>query len=269
MESEKAKKIIFSESLIIFSIPIYAYILLYAFEYGYFIRLGIPTEFIEVNLSVLAKISAFLFIASTVILGLLDLIHKLVIHGKAIAIKTLNYFYIVLVVSVLPMIAFDFLKPWLPWTIITVLLALILDFVFPLIRHKNIKGYWQKVEQQFKDETKHHEDDIGDEIIKRIGYKAFRVAFYLLSFTYISFSIGAISAKYQENFLVLKSEPERILLRKYSQNFLCSEFDRNKKELLYKFSFLSVDQASERGYTISREKVGPLSKRIRIGKNID
>jgi hypothetical protein len=268
MENGKAKNNILSESLVIFLIPIYGYILLYAFEYGYFIRLGIPIEFIEVNLSALAKISAFLYFASTFLLGLLDIIYKLVIHGKAVAIKILKYLYF-LSISFLPTIAFDIWKVTLPWVIFAAFLCIISELVYPLTRYKNIKGYWKKVEQQYKDDAKHYEEDIGDVIIKRVGYKSFQVVFFLISFTYISFSIGAISAKNQELFLVLKSDPELVLLRKYPQTYLCSEFDRNKKELLNKFSLHTVDQVSERGYTISREKIGPLSKKIIFGKNID
>lgn len=260
MENQ-VKKINLSDGLLLFLLPIYGYILLFAYEYGYFVRLGIPTEFIEINLAALAKICAYLFAGALIGLGFSEFIYKLILMGKGFIIKILSYLYLFFVLSILPTIAFDLHKFLLPFIIIGVL-YLFSEFVSPLIKYKGIKGYWKKAEQMMKDEAKDYKKGIGDEIIKRIGSKPFRVVFYLLSFTYISFSIGAISAKTQENFLVLKSNPELVVLRNYSQKFLCVEYDRNKKKLLNKFSFLTIDKASENAYSIAKERIGPLSPNI-------
>jgi hypothetical protein len=264
MDISKNKKYTLSDAFFLFLIPVYGYSLLYAYEYGYFVRLGIPTEFIEINFSVLAIVCAFSFASLLIILGFTNIIYKFILYGKGFAIRILTNLYFGLILSVLPLIAFDLFKPLFPFIIIILLLYLMSEFIFPLIRYKNIKGYWKKTEQQLKNETLHRDEDIHDYIIRRVGHKAYTIIYFLISFTYISFSIGAISAKGQEYFLVLKSDPEVVLLRRYSQHYVCSEFDRNKKELSNKYSILTVDTVSERDFTISREKVGPLNKKIDI-----
>jgi hypothetical protein len=261
MEEEKDNKRrkILSESLLLFLIPVYGYILLYAFESGYFTRLNIPFEFIEISFSKLAYICGFIFIGFIFLVGAIDIIYTFKIHKTAIGRKTLFYFYLLFVAAILPMIAFDYLKRWFPLIIGSTALYLIAEFIFPIFGNKNTKGYKNKLEKEVIKEAKSNEGDFLDSVIRRIGYRAYLAIFILLSITYIAYLSGAISAKTQVNFLVVKSNPELVIIRKYSQNYICAEFDREKKGLINKIYIRTTDQLSSTGIHLSSEKIGPFN----------
>lgn len=244
--------------LLIFFIPVYGYVLLFAYEAGYYSFLRIPIDFVEINFSRLAYICGFLFIGFTIFVGAADIIYAFKIHKTVIGRKTLIYLYLLFVMVILPMIIFDYLEKWLPWIIGSTVLYIISDFVFPIISNKKIKGYKNKIEQQAIKEVKANEGDFLDVVIKRIGYSFYLGIFFLLSLTYIAFLTGALSAKTQKSYLVIDSDPELIVIRKYSQDFICSEFDREKKLLLNIFRIETINQISEMELTIRSENIGPL-----------
>jgi Ca2+/Na+ antiporter len=233
-------------------------VLSYSYEYGYYSRLNIPFDFIEVNLSILARINVFLFLIFLFFIGSADIIYAFKIHKMAKGRKILFYFYLLFVLAILPMVAFDYLRRWLPWIIVSTLLYLIAEFIFPLFANKKIKGSKNKLEQEIRDDTKEYEGDFLDVVIKRIGYSIYLLIVFLLSSTYIAFSVGAIKAKNQKDFLVMKSNPELVIIRKYSQNVICAEYDKEKKELKNKFYFKTMDQISTAGIQLCIEEIGPL-----------
>jgi hypothetical protein len=262
-----AKKRLLSDTLLIFLIPVYAYLLIYTYEYGYFFRLAIPADFIEINLVSLAPLSIFLVLYFFFIVGVLDLIYKLVVHGKDVAISTLIQLYFLIVCVVLPSIALGRTKIFLPVAAVGFGLLLISRFVLPILSQKGIKGYWNKAEQEYKKEIEPSSNGILAEFARRFGLTTFRILLFLITFLLVSFFIGAISAKTQKAFLIINTNPEQVILRKHQNTFLCIEFNRDKRELIYKFQLISIDQVSQKGYTITQEKVGPLSKPINFQKN--
>jgi hypothetical protein len=71
-------------------------------------------------------------------------------------------------------------------------------------------------------------------------------------------SLGESHAKNQKSFIIIKSEPELVILRKYAKNFICATFNRENKEINKNFYIKSIDQIAEEGFQIVEENIGPL-----------
>jgi hypothetical protein len=267
MESKnEVKKPFSSETLLIFLVPVYAYLLVYAHEFGYFYRLGIPAEFIEIRLASMAGLSLLFAFNFFFIIGVLNIIYKLVRRGKDAVGESLVQLYIVALFIFLPALAFDFDLGLILLAVVPMGLLLLLRFLYPVIKHRKIKGYWNKVEAEYKKEHQPEDEHILGEVRKRIGLSMFRLSLLLVSFLIIAFFLGAVAAKKQKTFLVINTTPEQVVLRKSQASLLCAEFDREKKELLHKFRLLALADVSRGEYMMTQEKVGPLSKPMRLGK---
>jgi len=70
--------------------------------------------------------------------------------------------------------------------------------------------------------------------------------------------MGRTYARNQKSFMIIKSSPELVILRRYSSSYICAPFDREKKEFKKKFYLKTGDQISEEGFEIVIEDVGPL-----------
>ena len=267
MESKNGiKRHLTSETLLIFLVPVYAYLLAYTYEYGYFYRFGIPLELIEIKLTSLAGMGLLFAFNFFFIIGVLNIIYKLVRRGKDAVGESLVQLYILGLFIGLPTLAFEFDLGLILFVAIPTGLTLLMRFLYPVIKHRNIKGYWNKVEFEYKKEPQSQDEHVLDEVKRRIGLTTFRVSLLLVSFLIIAFFLGAMEARKQKTFLVVSTLPEQVVLRKNQASLLCAEFDRNKKELLRRFRLLTLDDVSREGLAIVQEKVGPLSKPMRIGR---
>ena len=105
-------------------------------------------------------------------------------------------------------------------------------FVLPLFA-RGIKGYKRKVgyvlNQDLKDEY------LIDKLAKVIGpYTVVFLLFFIVGLGILNVA-GGFNAKEQRTFMVIKSTPELVILRKYSKNFICASFDRKNKEIKKNF----------------------------------
>ena len=119
---------------------------------------------------------------------------------------------------------------------------------------KLLQEYEQKVEEKRKDFL----DYIFDEIIKQLGGFTFIILFILILSLVVISGVGEAHAKTQKSFMIIKSDPELIVLRKYSENFICTTFDRKKKEIEKEFYIKNIDQITEARFKIVIEDIGPL-----------
>lgn len=257
-----------SEALLIFLVPVYAYLLVNAFEFGYFIRLKIPFEFITIKLAPLAGLSLLFAFSFFLIVGILNAIYKLVRRGKDAVGESLVQLYIFGLFFGMPALAYDYSVGWILFFTVPMGLTLLLRFLLPAFKHKDVKGYWNKVELEYKKEHKDEDksEHVLDEVKRRLGITAFRVVLLLISFLIISYFLGAGAARSQKTFLVVNTTPEQVVLRKNQDSFLCAEFDRGMREIVRRFRLLSVADISRGGLTITPEDVGPLCKPVTFGK---
>jgi hypothetical protein len=244
-----------SETILLFIIPIYAYLILYLYEWGYFNKLSIPDSFIEVNLPDILKIAIFLPFIFFIYIAL-ELIRLGKLFENPIRKRIVGtIFYLLFIV-----LALYFLGLW-KWYLISIvlfftLLDMYLFFIHPLIIGKNIHGYKEKM--FYQSEAFFKSDFLIVRLLKKFGLSFVSLVFIIIEIMCLSVCIGIFVARTQKTFMVIKSSPELIILRKYSQNIVCCEYDREKKEIIKNFYIKTIDQISREGIRISIEEIGPL-----------
>lgn len=100
--------------------------------------------------------------------------------------------------------------------------------------------------------------DEPEKLMIKLGIDYYLIILLFLSLMMAAPLVGRISAKTQKKFLTIKSNPELVMLRKYSDRLICFEFDKEKKELTDKFYVIALDKISNERIQLVYEKLGTL-----------
>lgn len=252
-ESIKRPKFL-SEAILAIIIPIFGYILAYNYENAFCAELKIPQEFIEINLIQGIRVTVILLGLIITIWLLSEFLHALKLFESVIGRLILRISLVVIIACY-----FIFTTDLPLYAIILIILfpvSLIFQyFVLPLF-YRRLKGYKKKIEYEINSDFK--KDTLADKLARKIGLNAFLILFFIFSVYFASGLIGGFHAKTRVSFMIIKSSPELVVLRKYSQNFICASFDREKKKIKKNFYLKSVDQIVREGFEIVVEDMGPL-----------
>ncbi len=242
----------------------YGFYSAYLYERGFSTYFKIPSSFVEVGLSEVFKVILILFpIVMFLFLGT-DVALSASISRNPILRELVRYIIPFLLFILTPLI-FDLPKYFKVSGIIAFLLLIIGELIFPLISmSKRIKGLKRKLEilQSYDEHRKKKfnffRSNFIDMFMEQIGIVTFLIICLLVvSLSFVD-QIGKQNAKSQKEFMIIKSNPELVVLRKYSENFICATFDREKKEVRNRIYLKTSDQISEEGFEIVIEDIGPL-----------
>lgn len=252
MSKEEIKKRpkFFPEAILAVLIPIFGYLLAFAYETGFCVYFNIPVEFIEISLISVLKITGTLITITFIIWMFYEFLDSIKFFNNPIG-RALSRILIPIILIPIGIYVFD-----LPWYYILIMYPFIFVlFVLPLFQ-KGIKGYKRKVEYTLNQDLK--DEWLIDKLAKKIGpYALIFLMFFIVGLGILNVA-GGFNAKTKMTFMVIKSSPELVILRKYSKNFICTSFDRKKKEIKKNFYLKNVDQIVEQGLKIVVEDIGPL-----------
>lgn len=259
-DNKSLKRFQLSEAVLLAGASAVAYLFAFLYERGFTSFFGIPTQFVNVSLVTLLIFGAGVFTLLILTLGLIDMFfpfmpkHPYLAHY--IPRLTLQLFIFILIPIVLleghrwRLFVFMF-GAWLG----TVFLMLIL----PLIT-KRKRGDWKKIyDAEMEREIQQSPPGPGlyNLIGNRYGLKNLSLSVFMIFYCSLLASMaGEAQAMNQQNFLVLNTTPEMVVLRVYGENIICAPFDRTAKEV--KKGFLILKMAEDSKLIMNLETVGPL-----------
>jgi len=103
---------------------------------------------------------------------------------------------------------------------------------------------------------------VGDSLIKLLMTAGLLVV--------LSFELGTWTALHKVEFLVLSTDPEKVVLLQYRHRMICAPLDRERKSFLT--SFTIFDPSEDARATFRPERVGPLKGRApptKVGEDSD
>lgn len=239
----------------------YSYATAYVFEKNFCLQFQIPLSFIEIGVNELIR-------TIEVVVPLIGLIFFSMIIS--IWIQTSKNPVIRIVGrSIFPLFIFIMWYLIMGGSLIVFIIIFLVvwfiyigsDLIFPLLKGWKIKGYKKRLKalEESDSEPKNILDKISDLISDQIGPITFWILFILVfALFFFVGPMGKQAAQKQKSFMIIKSKPELVVLRKYSQNYICAPFDRKRKEIEKKFYIKSDLQISEDKFEIVTEDIGPL-----------
>lgn len=269
-EQGNKKRFKIHEAILAILIPLYGYLLAYLFEWGFCTRFGIPTYFIEITLTNVLYILVLLILMLLIFyLYFGDFISSKFFEsppsGEKFFLANLIIFFVVFVICIFSVLFLHVY--WLLYVCLMTFYFLSANVAFNFLIERDRESL--KKRSDFKKTV---------ELLKEIegkGFQSLRILFskdiiiyryflYRLTIIFVIislllfFPIGYIYAYVQSSFSIIKTNPELVILKKYSMNFICAPFDRKRREFRKRFYLKTSDQIAEKGYEIITEEIGPL-----------
>ena len=251
-----------SVAIIIALAPAVVYGIAFIYEVGFASHFEIPIAFITIGLEKF-------FTAAGTLLGLLIaflMLFIIVHHNLPANDKTqLFLFDRLIVVPAMMFFAFFLLGPDLGYFIFILIIFLpimLIYYLLPIFRHKQIKGYMNKLKSSEELESRHAQTS-RHLLWPKFGTKSI-LHFIILSLMFpIAYGAGWSNAANQEYFLVLERHKKEVVLRIYGETMICKPMDSEMGifwALEPVFIIRKVGESSE--FRLRRERIGPAIMQI-------
>lgn len=231
------------------------YVGAFAYEAGFARFFGAPLELINLDLKTFFIVSSALVGALFALFLLINLFVSLLPRGD---VRDPVYrAFLRVFLSFLFLIVFFYLsgdkKEW--WVFLLIFgVYTMFEFIWPLITQRGKGTYREKLigQEQIEDGTRSI-FDIIKQLIGKTGYLIFLGICIGLCITYFT---GRYVASKQEEYFVLNTSPERVIIRIYGDKLITASFNRETKEVQKNIIILKVGEDPR--LVLRLEKVGPL-----------
>ena len=252
---KRTKKSWLAEGIIIAASPIAAYLLTYCYELGFTANFGIPREFMTLELRGILPLTIIILFTSLSIELFIILFKPIMASMNVILRKIINVSLWVAFFSPLILLYLSrknnislFLFFGLS------LLAIYSEFITPLLTEKRRIYYLDKLKasgQTSKSMLNSMNYFFGRKIAKLI------LAIFVMGYAMIVIRIvGEYKAINQNEYMVIRSPQEMVVLRIYGDKLTCAPFNRTTKEVKRIFNVFKISEDSN--LQLHLEKVGPL-----------
>jgi hypothetical protein len=258
-ESKNSKLSYFiNNGLLLALLPGYAYLLAFAYEYGYCEHFDLPIFLISPSLSsILIIISVLLlFILSNLkFLGLITPLFRILNNPKYISYYPfirINTFFLVafLIIFIIYRINWEILTPLLiGWAFYTII-------YFAPVWFFNRKK--KSLQERFDDYNKHEDKlDLLVYFSRFINPKLINYSLLAVLVIALAYFLGNGEAYKQEEFYVLDNDTSVVVLRSYNDLLICSNIDFEKKIIRKSYSIINLKSVNK--LKMKQVKIGLLS----------
>lgn len=259
--SQEKKNVGLGEGLLLASLPIVGYWLAYLFELGYCHFFKLPSSYIKLDLTnifsgMLGALSIFV-----IFWFFLEAIFQLIWRNLRPALlssvmKIISATFVVLLFS----LAFSWsIKQTLVVLLIGVGFLAFLEFVFPLLSQKGVKGYLAKLDAEHTDDIQTH--TLLDRALSVFNRRTGLGILLLYPISIFAWGAGAVSAFKEQTFWVFDDAEPRVVLRHYGDKLLTRQYCESA---MYMPEAVTIVTVTDRNQVVLRSrKLGPL----RVGKS--
>ncbi len=246
-----------TEGILLALAPPFSYFLAFSYESGFAQHFDIPINFIQVGF-----IDVIIF-ASVVFGGIVFFI--VMINPIVMFFPLKKVFLLVplsstaLVIFIISFFLFGY-SNWKYWffSLLFLMFYVFLDFGMPLFSQRNVSGYMNKWVAQKEHEQKINESNPDFFILigRHYGGRLLFIIIGLMVSVLIVTNSGLAKAVNQDEFLVLDTSPEMVILRIYGDRMIVAPFNRKTQEVESKFIIKTLGE--DDNLVISPEDIGPL-----------
>lgn len=261
MTSENVARSILSDGLLIAGSTALGYLTSYSYEYGYFDHFEMPPEFISTNTTtILAVVAAFLamFGSNLNLLGFAaPLLRSAMNPDKDPYRYTLAFAFLGSTFLIFLRYAYGWnWKATLFASLFVVVLGLFLHLPVLLPSRKNKKSLRERFKEhsEIQDRDPFHVTSIFEIWFSR---KTILLSMVALGMPGLAYLLGNGAATKKERFLTLDSDPNKVVLRAYSDMLILGDFSRKDHKVSNRLELIPLSEKKD--IKLWNEKLGRLT----------
>jgi hypothetical protein len=255
-EERQSRTSLLGEGFLLVLLSALSYLLAFYYEKGYSSHFGIPDEFISVE-----PVTMLLFAAA--VIGLILLAFPLVnlavmvfptkLHA-AVKLSMLKLAVLSFVFLLVPIASYG-IRNWRQWAwyLAIISFAVVFEFVFPLLTHRSVKGYGNKLAACA--ESDKSRPDFFSIFQGRGRWNPVVLLFAVLLVTHVAQQIGRAEAFRRDEFLVTNTNPPRVVVCLYGEKAICMILEGSPTATLT--PVFSVVNTTDSELLFTKKKVGP------------
>jgi hypothetical protein len=218
-----------TEGIALAVIPAVAYACAFLFELGYCHYLRIPAQFIAITTNDLVTSSLFV-LASVLLVILLMELTSIFFHGTRIPVfRAILRILPLATLSAFVGILHKFLRPTWWCVVVGALVCLLLEFVGPVVEFRGIEHYVEKLAARER-ELEQRVSALG-RLLGLVGYESVMIILSVLLFMAACLEWGRGEAASQKEFMIITSNPQRVILRIYGDTIISATLDTSGRHL--------------------------------------
>ncbi len=236
-----------NQGVILGILSVLSYLLTYVYEYGYYRYYGIPSSFINLNItSIITKFITIGFVLIFLILLILSLINMLNLQKpNKILVIIISVLACISIIQLLDFKGISNSISTKPTQSLIVFLVVLSGIIIPYFYL--CKKIW-KSDDLFQGGVK-----FSQRRLNKLFIFILVSIMTILSFTY---SLGSSRASQNNIFLVTSTKPEMLVITPYENYLICIPFNRKTKEA--NDQFIIVDPTTRPDITYHLEDIGPI-----------
>lgn len=245
-----------TESVLIASAPVVAYVLALSYIAGYAGYFDIPTDFISLSVGTLFSVGGHIVSIGLLLFGLFVGFFVWWPHSDSPIlwrVKAVSPWAALLLIQ----LAF-FGKRWQEWIANLFLFAVLIAhfFLIPRIGRDQLTTYSQKLRDCDLRKWGSHPTVTDYFFRSSLGGRIITVMFWTWFSLTVSYNGGRFDAMWHQNFLVPASSPDNVVLSSFGESMIVAPFDRKTKEV--ERSFLILRKGEDPKLLLRWELIGPL-----------
>lgn len=248
---------IWTEAILIAVVPLISYLFTYSFELGFVSYFGIPFQFIQIAPCNILLMAFLLYFIGSIGVPFILVISQIIpnhMHELANRIWVSTAMATFLYMFSLPLPNKD------KFIFFLIFLGLeFLVFVWPLITQSKTKGYHNKLiaDDKTRREFLERPGSWYYYLIKKVGLFAIGLIISIFSIAMVLMQYGLFRASKETEYYTLVNNPNKVIIRFYGYQGMCSTFDRSSKIVRGDFSVVNLQ--SDPTLLIKKERIGPLN----------
>jgi len=251
----------FSDAIFLAVFPIIGYSVLFVYEWGYFRVFRLPLQFINFDIGEIFVVTSSLITLLVTVLIFVNLIFKPFFSKRIHPALKIHIGIAIPIYAVFIALWLIYLKSWREF--LSYLLAAIFFTIYlflPPLLNKKVKGsYIDKFvaheEQKQKQHDKDTEKSLVDLIIGKLRREIFLAVLIYAAVLFVAYNAGRGTALTKNDFRVVNTNPESVVLYTKADGVIVSPFDRNNREIEPIYKFISFENEA---VEFKLEEIGPL-----------
>lgn len=253
---ELKKRDYLSDAILIAIMPVIAYLIVYAYEFGYAQSFNIPVELIIINKTTFFIVASSLWVILFPVISLINIVIMIFKDDSSIIYRIFTrvapiYIFIFPLILIYGKIL-DFIV-----LISTIFFIVILTsgyFILPLLTQRKVTGgYKQKLLAQEKLDIETTQNR-GFYLHKYINKLGINIIMYTFMIIILSYSAGYAEVFTKEEYYIIQNS-DNVILRMYGDNLVTAKFNRIDNEV---YSNFTIRKLEEPDMVITTENLGVL-----------
>lgn len=247
-----------SEGILLAAASALSYGIAFAYQSGYASYFGIPPLLLTPTIGSILKAAGAVGLAFLSFWNIANGIWPFAPRGKSAVHSVIRK--MLAITLIVGLVVFNLLDGWRAWIVLALIVSFFAFFelVFPIIVHRKVAGYENKLLAQEDIEQNAQKHTLTDKAAEVMGERGLRLAAAALLLLLLANIVGKNAARNQEEFYVAAAPPNAVVLSMQDNILILGTYD--PKTMTLSGTYLVEQLSDSHHWSLEKQRIGKLKE---------